>query len=81
MASNPLVQSLEDQFLHWHQDIEKKQEEQARQMKELQECVKYLQRENDLLWAQVEKRCNLDERDEQDGRQAKHPIVRDKRTP
>ena len=35
MASNPMIQSPEDQFLHWRQDMEKKQEEQARQMKEL----------------------------------------------
>ena len=36
MASNPTNQSLEDQFLRWHQDMETKQEEQARQMIELQ---------------------------------------------
>ena len=35
MTSNPVIQSLEDQFLYWRQDMEKKQEEQARQMKEL----------------------------------------------
>ena len=36
MASNPMKQSPEDQFLHWCQDLERTQEEQARQMKELQ---------------------------------------------
>ena len=35
MSSNPVIQSPEDQFLHWRQDMEKKQEEQARQMREL----------------------------------------------
>ena len=58
--------------------MEKKREEQARQMKELQERAKHLQHENDRLRAQVEKRCNLEERDEQDGGQAKHLVVRDK---
>ena len=55
MTSNPVIRLLEDQFLHWCQDVEKKQEEQARQMKELQERVEHLQSENDLLQAQVEK--------------------------
>ena len=27
MTNNPTNQSLEDQFLHWHQDMEAKQEE------------------------------------------------------
>ena len=58
--------------------MEKKQEEQARQMKELQERVEHLQRENDRLQAQVEKRRDLDERDVQDSGQAKHPAVHDK---
>ena len=35
MASNPANQSLEDQFLCWRQDMEMKQEEQARQLAEL----------------------------------------------
>ena len=35
MASNPANQSLEDQFLNWRQDMETKQEEQARQMAKL----------------------------------------------
>ena len=47
MSSNPMNQSSEDQFLHWRQEMEKKQEEQARQMKELQGHVECLQREND----------------------------------
>ena len=37
MLNNSMIQSLEDQFLHWRQDMEKKQEEQVRQMKELQD--------------------------------------------
>ena len=55
--------------------MEKKQEEQGGQMKELQECVEHLQREKDHLQAQVEKRRNLDERDAQDSGPAKHLVV------
>ena len=54
MASNPANQSLEDQFLHWHQDMEMKQEEQARQMAELQSRADHLQQENDRLRARLE---------------------------
>ena len=53
MTSNPMNQSLEDQFLHWHQEIEKKQKEQARQMKNLQGHAERLQRENDQLQARI----------------------------
>ena len=52
-------QTPEDQFLHWGQEIEMKQEEQARQMQELQARTKRLQRENDQLQAQVEEICDL----------------------
>ena len=55
MLSNPMIQSPEDQFLNWRQDMEKKQEEQARRTKELQGHAKRLQRENDKLQAQIEK--------------------------
>ena len=55
MTSNLVIRLLEDQFLHWCQDMEKKQEEQVRRMKELQEHVEHPQSENDRLWAQVEK--------------------------
>ena len=54
MASNPENQSLEDQFLRWRQDMETKQEEQARQMTELQSRVDHLQQENDHLRARLE---------------------------
>ena len=47
MSSNLVNQSLEDQFLHWRQDMERKQEEQTRKMKELQSHVERLQRENE----------------------------------
>ena len=30
MSTNPMIQSPEDQFLYWRQDMERKQEEQAR---------------------------------------------------
>ena len=78
MSSNPMIQSPEDQFLHWHQDMEKKQEEQARKIRELQDHAKHLQRENDRLWAQVEKRCNLGKKDVLDSGQTRHPIASDK---
>ena len=42
MTSNPVNQSLEGQFLRWHQDMEAKQEEQARKMAELQSRVDHL---------------------------------------
>ena len=51
MTSNLVIQFPEYQFLHWHQDMEKKQEEQARQMRELQDRVEHLQCENDCLRA------------------------------
>ena len=53
MSSNPVNQSKEDRFLHWCQDMERKQEESARKMKELQSHVEYLQRENDQLRTQI----------------------------
>ena len=37
MTSNLVNQSLEDQFLRWRQEMEAKQEEQARQMAELRD--------------------------------------------
>ena len=51
MSTNPMVQSPEGQFLHWRQDMERKQEEQARQMEKLQGHVERLQLENDRLRA------------------------------
>ena len=59
MSINLMIQSQEDQFLHWRQDLERKQEEQARQMKELQAHVERLHQENDQLRAQIEKGCDL----------------------
>ena len=56
MSSHPLNQSPEDQFLHWHQEMEKEHKEQARHVKELQGHVEILQRENDQLWVQIEKK-------------------------
>ena len=35
MSTDPMIQSPENQFLHLHQDMDRKQEEQVRQMKEL----------------------------------------------
>ena len=63
MTSNPVIQLPEDQFLHWRQDMEKKHEEQARQIRELKDRAEHLQRENNHLRAQVEKKRDLGERD------------------
>ena len=78
MTSNPVIQSLEDKFLHWRQDMEKKQEEQTKQMRELQDRAECLQQEIYRLRAQVEERRNLREKDMQDSGQAKHPTTRNK---
>ena len=43
------TQLPEDQFFHWCQGMERKQEEQARKMKELQSHVEGSQRDNDQL--------------------------------
>ena len=58
--------------------MEKKYKEQVRQMRELQDRDEHLQRENDCLWAHVEKRHNLGKGDAQDSEQAKPSTVRDK---
>ena len=55
--------------------MEKKQEKQTRQMRELQDRVEHLQRENDHLRAQVEKMHGLGEKDVQDSNQARHPTT------
>ena len=54
MASNLENQSLEDQFLRWGQDMETKQEEQARHMAKLQSRADHLQQKNDRLRARLE---------------------------
>ena len=59
MSTNSMIKSLEDQFLHWCQDMKRKNEEQAREMKELQGQAERLRRENDQLWAQIEKSSDL----------------------
>ena len=77
MSNNPINQTPEDQFLHWRQEIERKQEEQARQMQELRGHVERLQCENDQLRAQVEKSRELG-RDVRDDDRAEQPIARNK---
>ena len=42
MSSNPANQPIEDLFLYWHQEMEAKQEEQAKQMAELREHANHL---------------------------------------
>ena len=54
MSSNPTNQPIEDQFLCRRQEMEAKQEEQARQMAELREHANFLQQENECLWAHLE---------------------------
>ena len=58
--------------------MEKKQEEHARQMRELQDHTKHLQLENDSLRAQVEKMNDLGEKDMQDSSQTRHLTARNK---
>ena len=53
MSCNPVIQSPEDQFLHWHQGMERKKEEPVRKMKELQSRVERSQRDNDELRTQI----------------------------
>ena len=57
--------------------MERKQEEQARQMQELQARIECLQRENDQLRSQVEKSLKLGN-DVREGDRVEHPIVRNK---
>ena len=54
MTSNPANQPPEDQFLLWRQEMEAKQEEQARQMAELHEQVNRLREENERLRTRLE---------------------------
>ena len=60
MSSNLVNRSPEDQFLHWRHDMERKQEEQARKIKELQSHVERLQRENDQSQTQIGESHNLE---------------------
>ena len=77
MSKNLLHQALENRFLHWCKEKERKQEEQARHMQELQARAKRLQCENDQLWFQVEKSLELG-KDVRDGDRAEHPMVHNK---
>ena len=54
MTGNPANQPVEDQFLRWRQEMEEKQEEQARQMAELREHANRLQQENERLRSRLE---------------------------
>ena len=51
MSKNLMHQTPEDQFLHWRQEMEGKQEEQERQMRELKDLAEHLKCENDHLRA------------------------------
>ena len=78
MTSIPMNQSPEEQFLHWCQDMERKQEEQARQMKELQGRVECLRLENDQLRVHIKKSRDLGKYERDSGCDAQL-IARDKR--
>ena len=54
MTSNPTNLAPEDQFLLWHQELEARQEEQARQVVELREQANQLREENEHLRTQLE---------------------------
>ena len=77
MSNNLVHQTPKDQFLHWRQEMKRKQEEQAKQMHELQARTECLQHENDQLRSQVEKSLKLG-KDVQDGDCAEHLVVRNK---
>ena len=54
MTSNPANLAPEDQFLLWRQELEARQEEQARQVVELCEQANKLREENEHLRTQLE---------------------------
>ena len=54
MSSNPANQPIGDHFIRWRQEMEAKQEEQARQMAELREHANHLQKENARLRTRLE---------------------------
>ena len=54
MSSNPANPPIKDQFLRWCQEMEVKQEEQAKQMAELREHANRLQQENEHLRTRLE---------------------------
>ena len=54
MSSNLANQPIEDRFLYWRQEMEAKQEEQAKQMAELCEHANRLQQENEFLRTRLE---------------------------
>ena len=54
MTSNPVNLAHEDQFLIWRQEMEAKQEEQARQMAELHEQANRLREENEGMRTRME---------------------------
>ena len=56
MTSNPVNFAHEDQFFLWRQEMEAKQEEQARQMAELHEQENRLREENERLRTRMEAR-------------------------
>ena len=54
MSSNPANQPIEYQFLRWRQEMEAKQEEQAKQMAKLREHANHMQQENERLRTYLE---------------------------
>ena len=63
MTSNPVNLALEDQFLLWRQELEVRQEEQARHMDELRGQTNRLRDENESLRAQLEARRTVQSRE------------------
>ena len=74
MSKNLTHQTPEDHFVHWRQEMERKQEDQTRQMQELQARAELLHCENDQLRSQVEKSIELG-KDVRDGDRVEHLIV------
>ena len=57
MTSNPANLAPEDQFLLWRQELEARQEEQARKVAELREQANRLRQENEHLRTQLDASC------------------------
>ena len=77
MADNPSNLPIEDQFLRWRQDMERKLDDQARQMTDLRLLSERLQQENNRLLerehARLQERQSGDENPRDDPRGSGNP--------
>ena len=79
MADNPSNLPIEDQFLRWRQDMERKLDDQARQMTDLRLLSERLQQENNRLLerehARLQERQSGDENPRDDPRGSGNPSL------